>query len=71
MIKFDIADFYLSITEELLMKSLTPSNELIEAINEKVVKVIMHSRKLLLFDRDNVWVKREIWDAMMEWICAN
>ena len=53
------------------MKSLTPSNELIEAINEKVVKVIMHSRKLLLFDRDNVWVKREIWDAMMEWICAN
>ena len=71
MIKFDIADFYLSITEELLMKSLAPSNELIEAINEKVVKVIMHSRKLLLFDRDNVWVKREIWDAMMEWICAN
>ena len=57
------------------MKSLAPSNELIEAINEKVVsnqrKVIMHSRKLLLFDRDNVWVKREIWDAMMEWICAN
>ena len=31
----------------------------IETIDEKVVKVIMHSRKSLLFDRDNVWVKKE------------
>ena len=65
-----MTNFYLSITKELLMKSLNYAKS-IEAINEKVVKVIMHSRKLLLFDRDNAWVKRELWDAMMEQGCAN
>ena len=40
------------------MKSLNYAKS-IEAIDEKVVKVIMHSRKSLLFDRDNVWVKKE------------
>ena len=63
-------NFYLSITKELLMKSLNYAKS-IEAINEKVVKVIMHSRKLLLFDRDNAWVKRELWGAMMEQSCTN
>ena len=57
-IKFDMVDFYRSITGELLMKSLNYA-KLIEAIHEKVVKVIMHSCKSLLFDRDNVWVKKE------------
>ena len=52
------------------MKSLNYAKS-IEAINEKVVKVIMHSRKLLLFDRDNAWVKRELWGAMMEQSCTN
>ena len=32
---------------------------MIEAIDENVIKVIMHSRKSLLFDCDNVWVKKE------------
>ena len=40
------------------MKSLNyaKSNE---AIDENAVKVIMHSRKSLLFDPDNIWVKKE------------
>ena len=42
-IKFDIVDFYPSITEDLLSKSLEYART-IEAINEKVVKVTMHSR---------------------------
>ena len=74
-IKFDIVDFYPSITEELLMKSLNYLKSIeaidekvvkvivhsrtIEAIDEKVVKVIMNSRKSLLFDHDNAWVKKE------------
>ena len=40
------------------MKSLNYAKS-IEAIDEKIVKVIMHSGKWLLFDRDNVWVKKE------------
>ena len=58
MIKFDIVDFYPSITEELLMKSLNYARS-IEAIDKNVVNITMHSRKSLLFDRDNVWVKKE------------
>ena len=58
LIKFDIVDFYPSITEELLMKSLNYARS-IEAIDKNVVNIIMHSRKSLLFDRDNVWVKKE------------
>ena len=41
-IKFDTVDFYPSITEDLLLKYLEYART-IEAINEKVVKVIMHS----------------------------
>ena len=56
-IKFDIVDFYPSITEDLLSRSLEYART-IEAIDEKVVKVIMHSRRSLLFDKDSVWVKK-------------
>ena len=48
-IKFDIVDFYPSITEELLMKSINYAKS-IDAIDDNVVKVIMHSRRSLLFD---------------------
>ena len=40
------------------MKSLNYAKS-IESIDEKVVKVIIHSRKSVLFDRDNVCVKKE------------
>ena len=40
------------------MKSLNYAKS-IEAIDEKVVKVIMHSRKSLFVDRDNIWAKKE------------
>ena len=31
----------------------------IDAIDANIVKIIMHSRKSLLFDKENVWVKKE------------
>ena len=40
------------------MKSLNYVKS-IETVDENVVKVIMHFRKSLLFDHDNVWVKKE------------
>ena len=57
-IKFDIVDFYPSITEELLIKSLNYAKS-IKAIDENVVKVIMRSLKSLLFDRDNVKMSKK------------
>ena len=56
-IKFDNVDFYPSITEDLLSKYLQYART-IKAIDQKVVKVIMHSRRSLLFDKDSVWVKK-------------
>ena len=41
-----------------MIKSLNYAKS-IEAIDENAVKVIMHSCKSLLFDRDSVWVKKE------------
>ena len=41
-----------------MIKSLNYAKS-IEAIDENAAKVIMHSCKSLLFDRDSVWVKKE------------
>ena len=56
-IKFDIVDIYPSMTEDLLSKSLEYART-IEAIDEKVVKVMKHSSRSLLLDKDSVWVKK-------------
>ena len=57
-IKFDIVDFYPSISEELLSKAIAYAQS-VTTIEEKVIRTIYHSRKSLLFDRDNVWVKKD------------
>ena len=49
--------FYPSITEGLLSKSLEYTRT-IEAMDEKIVKVINHSRRSLFFDKYSVWVKK-------------
>ena len=57
-IKFNIVDFYPSISEELLSKAITYVQS-VTTIEEKAIRTIYHSRKSLLFDRDNVWVKKD------------
>ena len=57
-IVFDIVNFYPSITEELLRKSISFAKQHI-TIQEDDVEVIMHARKSLLFDNDSPWVKRD------------
>ena len=57
-IKFDIVDFYPSISKDLLInavnfpKSITP-------INDKINKTILHPCKSLLFNKNEVWVKKD------------
>ena len=56
--KFDIVDFYPFISKELLInasnfaKSVTP-------IQKKFIEPILHSRKALLFNKSDVWVKED------------
>ena len=56
MIKFDIVDFYPSITEKLLDNSLTFAKTH-TTISDQEINVFKHSRKALLFDHKDVWVK--------------
>ena len=57
-IKFDIAEFYPSISAELLEKSINFARIIIE-IEDKTIDIINHARKSLLFHDGNTWVKKE------------
>ena len=54
---FDITDFYPSISEQLLLKALDFANQF-DTISSQEKEVIMHSRKSLLFDKNESWAKK-------------
>ena len=58
-IKFNIAEFYPSILEDLLNKSINYA-KLFTTIEENVISAIKHARKLVLFSKDEAWVKRKV-----------
>ena len=53
-IKFDIVDFYPSISEDLLDKSINFAKS-VTNIDEQTINIIKHSRKSLLFDKSSCW----------------
>jgi len=55
--QLDIVDFYPSITSDLLTKALDFAKS-ITAIDNDTHTIIMHARKSLLFDKDNIWTKK-------------
>ena len=57
-IKFNIAKFYPSISVELFEKSINFARSIIK-IEDKIINIIKHSRKYLLFHNSNAWVKKE------------
>ena len=57
-IRFDIAEFYPSISAELLEKSMNFVRSIIE-IEDKIIGIINHGRKSLLFYYGNAWVKKK------------
>ena len=56
-LKFDIVDFYPSITKSLLIKSLEYAKTHTDICDEQV-DIIMHARKSLLFDSSGTWIKK-------------
>ena len=59
-IKFDIAEFYPSISEQLLRKAINFAKSQSCNLDHDAVDVIMHSRKCFLFERNgSIWVKKE------------
>ena len=61
-----LEDFYPTITKELLSKCLNFA-EIKVQITEDDKKIIYHSRKSLLFDKGNTWMKKggDIFDVAM------
>ena len=54
---FDVCEFYPSISEELLDKALTFSQQYTD-ITDDERNIILHSRKSLLFSADDDWMKK-------------
>ena len=57
-IKFDIVDFYPSISKDLLTNAINFAKS-ITPIDDKIIKTILHARKSLLFNKNEVWVKKD------------
>ena len=57
-IVFDIESFYPSISSDLFNKALKFAEEII-SIADSDLKIMMHSRKTLLFHENEPWVKRK------------
>ena len=56
-IKFDIIEFYPSITENLLKKSINFAKEYVN-IDDDTINIIMHCRKSVLFGDQSTWTKK-------------
>ena len=56
-IKFDIVDFYPSISNNFLINAINFAKS-ITPIDDKIIKTILHTRKSLLFNKNEVWVKK-------------
>ena len=57
LIKFEFADFYPSISKEPFLKAINFAKS-VTPIQEKFIETILHSRKALLFNKNDVWVKK-------------
>jgi hypothetical protein len=55
-LSFDVAEFYPSITEDLLVKAITWARGYV-SIDDKQIKVIKHARKSLLLNK--TWIKQQ------------
>ena len=65
-IMFDIKDFYPSISKELLTDALTFAETIIN-LDDQDKKIIYHSRKSLLFNQKQTWMKKgsDLFDVSM------
>ena len=55
--QFDIEEFYPSMSKKLLLKAIKSAKTLVN-ISDEETNTIMHSRKSLLFNNTDIWIKR-------------
>ena len=56
-IQFDIKDFYPTISEELLKKSINFAKDILKITNEEI-DIILQCRHAILFDKGKPWIKK-------------
>ena len=56
-LKFNIIDFYSSITEKLLKNAISLAKKF-TAVSDNKIKIILNARKSLLFNSNNPWMKK-------------
>ena len=56
--QYDIEEFYPSISEDLLKKSINYARTFVD-ISSNEEETIMHCRKSLLFNNSEIWIKKE------------
>ena len=56
-IKLNIVGIYPSISKELLLKAISFGKS-VAHIQDKFIETILHSRKAVLFNKNDVWVKK-------------
>ena len=57
-IKFDIVDFYPSISKDLLLKAINFAKS-VSPIQGKFIETVLYSHKALLFNKTDAWVKKD------------
>ena len=62
-IKFDIVEFYPSISEELLEGAINYAKS-VSAITKQQESIIWHSRKSLHFNEKSTWTYKERWESV-------
>jgi hypothetical protein len=55
--QFDIVEYYPSISEDLLMKSINYAKSL-TTVTDEDIHIIMHARKSILFNNEEPWTKK-------------
>ena len=56
--QFDIEEFYPSISKELLLRAIITYAKTLVNISDEEINTIMHSRKSLLFNNTDIWIKK-------------
>ena len=56
-IKFDIVEFYPSISKNLLLQAIEFAKS-ITTVPQSVINIILHCRKSFLFESGNIWIKK-------------
>ena len=57
--KFDIVEFYPSISEKLLKSALVFANKCTK-ISEQEIKIIINACKSVLYNKEEIWIKKRI-----------